>query len=130
MPSLNKVILMGNLTKDPELKYLQSGTTVAKAGIAMNRSYTDSDGNKQDNVDFIDIEAFGKTADIMSDYLKKGDPVIIEGRIRQQRWQTDNGQNRSKHDVVVERFTFVPKRENGDGDAGLDAGSDDEEVPF
>ena len=107
MASYNKVILMGNLTRDPELKYLPSGTAVARLGLAVNRTYTDrQSGEKKEEVCFIDLDAFGKTAETMNEYLQKGRTVLVEGRLRYQTWETDDGQRRSKHDVVVERFNL------------------------
>ena len=89
MASYNKVILMGNLTRDPELKYLQSGMAVANLGLAVNRVYTDrQSGEKKEEVCFVDAEAWGKTAETMNEYLQKGRPVFVEGRLRQQRWET------------------------------------------
>jgi single-strand DNA-binding protein len=115
MASYNKVILMGNLTRDPELKYLPSGTAVARLGLAVSHSYTDrQSGEKKEEVCFIDLDAFGKTAETMNEYLQKGRPVLIEGRLRYRTWETDDGQKRGKHDVFVERFQFVDSRQGGD----------------
>ena len=114
MASYNKVILMGNLTRDPELKYLPSGTAVARLGLAVSHSYTDrQSGEKKEEVCFIDLDAFGKTAEVMNEYLQKGRPVLIEGRLRYRTWETDDGQKRGKHDVFVERFQFVDSRQEG-----------------
>ncbi len=114
MASYNRVILMGNLTRDPELKYLPSGTAVARLGLAVNRTYTDrQSGEKKEEVCFIDLNAFAKTAETMNEYLQKGSPVLVEGRLRYQTWETDDGQRRNKHDVVVDRFEFVGSRQGG-----------------
>lgn len=118
MASYNKVILMGNLTRDPELKYLPSGMAVANLGLAVNRVWTDREsGEKKEEVSFVDLEAWGRTAETMNEYLQKGRPALVEGRLRQQRWETDDGQNRSRLVVVVERFEFVGGRQDG-GEAG------------
>ena len=123
MASYNKVILMGNLTRDPELKYLPSGTAVARLGLAVNRTFTDrQSGERREEVCFVDLEAFGRTAETMNEYLQKGSPAHIEGRLRFQTWETDDGQKRYKHDVVVDRFTFVGGRQ-GDQDSLRDEGA-------
>jgi len=113
MASYNKVILMGNLTRDPELKYLPSGMGVANFGLAVNRTYTDrQSGEKKDEVCFVDLEAWGKTAETMNEYLQKGKAVLVEGRLRHRTWETDDGQRRSKHEVVVDQFRFVDSRQD------------------
>lgn len=114
MASYNKVILMGNLTRDPELKYLPSGTAVARLGLAVNHTYTDRQtGERKEEVCFIDLDAFGRTAETMNEYLQKGRTVLIEGRLRYRTWETDDGQKRGKHDIFVERFQFVGGRQDG-----------------
>lgn len=124
MASYNKVILMGNLTRDPELKYLPSGTAVATLGLAVSRTYTDrQSGERKEEVCFVDLETFGRTAETMSEYLQKGRPVHIEGRLRYRTWETDDGQRRGKHDIFVERFTFVDSRQDGDGGGAYDQAS-------
>lgn len=106
MSSMNKVIMMGNLCHDPELKYTQSGTAVCDMSIALN--YTSGKGEqKKEEVSFIDLTAFSKTAETAAEYLKKGRQVIVEGRLQQDRWETPEGQKRSKVKVIVERLTFV-----------------------
>ena len=106
MSSMNKVILLGNLTRDPEIKYTPSGTAVCDLSIALN--YTTGKGDqKKDEVSFIDLTAFSKTAETAAEYLKKGRQIIVEGRLQQDRWETQDGQKRSKVKVIVERLTFV-----------------------
>ena len=118
MASYNKVILMGNLTRDPELKYLPSGTAVAKFGMAVNESYTDKEsGEKKDDVCFIDMTAWGRQAEIVNEYLQKGSPVFIEGKLNFNSWQTDDGQNRSKLEVTALRIQFIGGRQD-DSDNG------------
>lgn len=127
MASFNKVLLMGNLTRDVELRALPSGNSVAQIGLAVNRSWTGQDGEKREEVTWVDCEAYGKTAEIMAKYLSKGRPVFIEGRLKLDTWQDkESGQNRSKMKVVVETFQFVGDRQGaggGGGGGGEDAGA-------
>lgn len=119
MASYNKVILMGNLTRDPELKYLQTGTAVINFGLAVNRTWTDREsGEKKEEVTFIDLEAWGRTAETMNEYLQKGRPVFVEGRLRQNRWETDDGQSRSRHVVVVDTYRLMGGRQDGSEQEG------------
>jgi single-strand DNA-binding protein len=120
MASFNKVILMGNLTKDPEIRYTPSGTPVATFGLAVNRRYKQGEELK-DEVCYIDIVVFGKQAEHCGQYLGKGHGVIVDGRLQQRRWETDDGQKRSKHEVVAQTINFLPKRPDqsaGGGAAG------------
>jgi len=105
--SYNKVLLMGNLTRDVELKYTQSNRPVANIGIAVNRRWRNQEGQQQEETTFVDCEAWGRTAEVMSQYLSKGRPVFIEGRLRLDQWQDQQGNNRSKLKVVVDTFQFV-----------------------
>ena len=117
--SFNKVMLMGNLTRDVEIKYLPSEQAVAKIGLAVNRRFKSRDGERREEVTFIDCEAWGKTAEAMSQYLSKGKPVFIEGRLKLDTWQDKNdGSNRSKLKVVIENFEFVDSRSDGGGGGG------------
>lgn len=113
MASFNKVILMGNLTRDVELRQTPSQQAVANIGIAVNRSYKTREGESRDETTFVDCEAWGRTAEVMAQYLSKGRPVHIEGRLKLDQWQDQQGQNRSKLKVVVENFQFVGSREGG-----------------
>jgi single-strand DNA-binding protein len=114
----NKVILIGNLTKNPELRYTPNGTPVANFGLAVNRKYRQAEELKEE-VCFVDIVVFGKQAEHCGQYLSKGNGVIVDGRLQQRRWETEDGQKRSKHEVVAQTVTFMPKRqETGGGDAG------------
>jgi len=106
----NKVILIGNLTKNPELRYTPSGTPVASFGLAINRKYRQAEELKEE-VCFVDIVVFGKQAEHCGQYLSKGNGVIVDGRLQQRRWETDDGQKRSKHEVVAQTVTFLPKRQ-------------------
>lgn len=105
----NKVILMGNLTRNPELSYTPSGVAVAKFGLAVNRKFKQGEELKEE-VCFIDVTVFGNQADSVAQYLSKGRTALIEGRLRQQRWQAEDGTNRSKHEVIADGVTFVGGR--------------------
>jgi len=111
---LNKVMLYGNLTRDPELKALPSGSQVAEFAIATNRVYKDKNGAKQEEVDFHNIVSFGKQAEVIAQYLKKGRPIFIEGRIRTRSWESKDGTGkRYKTEIVLESFQFGPKTQTG-----------------
>ena len=121
MASYNKVILMGNLTRDPELRYLPSGAAVANFGIAVNRVYNDrQSGERKEDVCFVDITAWSRQAEVCNEYLRKGSPVFLEGRLNFNSWETDDGQRRSKLDVVAERIQLVGGRQDGDGGGAYD----------
>jgi single-strand DNA-binding protein len=105
----NKVILIGNLTKNPELRYTPNGVPVASFGLAVNRRFRQAEDLKEE-VCYIDIVVFGKQAEHCGQYLSKGNGVIVDGRLQQRRWETDDGQKRSKHEVVAQTITFLPKR--------------------
>lgn len=113
MPSFNRVILMGNITRDIELKYLQSGTAVTELGLAVNNRRKSQTGEWIDEAVFVDVTLWGRTAEIASEYLAKGSAVLIEGRLKYDTWETD-GQKRSKLRVVGERMQMVGRREGGD----------------
>jgi len=116
MSSFNKVLLMGNLTRDPELRYTPNGSAVVKIGIAVNRKFHNRNTNElEEETTFVDIEGWGKQAETFNQYMKKGRPVFIEGRLRLDRWQDQNGNNRSKLLVVMENFRFIGGREGGTG---------------
>ncbi len=107
----NRVILVGRLTRDPELRYLPNGTAVATFGIATSRSWTDRNTNeKKEEVMFIDVTSFARSAEIVNQYLKKGNKVLVEGRLVLDRWTDQNGQNRSKHTVRADTVQFMESR--------------------
>jgi single-strand DNA-binding protein len=107
----NKVIIAGNLTRDPELKYLPSGAAVAQFGLAINRKWKDPQGEDHEEVCFVDISCFGKTAENTSQYMKKGSQMLVEGRLQLDQWEDkQSGQRRSKLKVVAERVQFVGSR--------------------
>jgi len=120
MASFNRVILVGNLTRDPELRYTPKGTAVAKVGLAVNRVWTTETGEKKEEVTFVDVDVFGRTAENVGQYMRKGSPILIEGRLRLDQWDDkQTGQKRSKLGVVAEIVQFLSSgnRPAGDGSA-------------
>ena len=114
MASLNKVILVGNLTRDPDLRRTPGGASVCNFGMAMNRSYTTAGGEEREEVCFVDVEAWGSWADACSNYLRKGSPVLVEGRLRYDQWEDrETGRKRSKLLVTVERGQFLGQPARG-----------------
>ena len=113
---LNRALLIGNLTRDPELKALPSGNQVTNFGIATNRVYRDRDGNKQETTEFHNIVVFGRQAETCAQYLKKGQSVLIEGRIQTRSWDGQDGQKRYRTEIVADRVQFGPKAGGGYGD--------------
>ncbi|MBN2197860.1 single-stranded DNA-binding protein [Candidatus Wolfebacteria bacterium] len=107
--NLNKVFLIGNLTRDPELRALPSGTPVASFGIATNRVWKDQQGQKQEEVQFHNIVVFGRQAEIVSQYLKKGSLALIEGRIQTRSWDAKDGTKQYRTEIVAERIQFGPR---------------------
>jgi single-strand DNA-binding protein len=121
MANFNKVILAGNLTRDPELRYTPKGTAVAKIGIAINRSWKSESGEMKEEVTFVDVDAFGRTAETIGQYFKKGRPILIEGRLKYEQWDDkQSGAKRSKLGVVMENFQFMDSKVGG-GDGGSEA---------
>lgn len=114
MRGFNKVVLMGNLTRDPELRAIPSGQNVASFSLAVNRSWKNAAGEQQEAVDYIDCTIWGKPAEIITQYMKKGSGILVSGRLQQRSWEQE-GQKRSKVEVVVEDFNFVG---GGDRDGG------------
>jgi single-strand DNA-binding protein len=119
MASFNKVIIAGNLTRDPELRYTPKGTAVARIGLAVNRVYTTESGEKKEEVTFIDVDAFGRQAEVIGQYMKKGRPLLVEGRLKLDSWEDKNTkQKQSKLKVVLESFSFIDSK-GGDGSSGV-----------
>ncbi len=121
MSSFNKVILMGNLTRDPDLRVTASGLSICKLSLATNRVFQTKDGEKREEVTYVDIDAFGRQAETISKYMAKGRSILVEGRLRLDSWETPQGDKRSKLGVVLENFQFT----GGRGDAGSSGGSDE-----
>jgi single-strand DNA-binding protein len=116
--NVNKVFLMGNLTREVQLKHTANNTAIANFGIAVNRRYRNSNGENQEETTFVDCEAWARTAETMAKYLTKGRPVFVEGRLRLNEWQDRDGNKRSKLLVVVDTFTFVDSRQGGGSQGG------------
>jgi single-strand DNA-binding protein len=118
MANFNKVILLGNLTRDPELRYTQGGQAVAKIGMAVSRTFT-VNGERRENTCFVDLTAWGKQAETINQYATKGRPLLIEGRLEYSQWDDkQTGQKRSKLEVVIENFQFVGGREGAGAGGG------------
>ena len=107
MSSFNKVILLGNLTRDPQLSYLPSQTAVVEFGLAINRKFKKQDGSQGEEVCFVDCQMFGKRAEVINKYVKRGNQLFVEGRLKFDSWQGQDGQKRSKLRVMVENFEFI-----------------------
>jgi len=134
MPSFNKVLLMGNLTRDPELRFIASGTAVANLGMAINHKYKQGDEWKED-VCFVDITVWGKQAENCAEYLNKGRTIFVEGRLRLNSWQTDSGEKRNKLEVVANTVQFLNRPGGGGGDGkhpetDASRGNPKDDVPF
>ncbi|MFO0784687.1 MAG: single-stranded DNA-binding protein [Phycisphaerales bacterium] len=152
MANLNKVMLIGNLTRDPDLKYTAGNQAVCELGLAVNRRYKTKEGEDREETTFVDCEAWGKQAEILKQYLSKGRPVFIEGRLKLDQWEDKDGGKRSKMRVVIENFQFLgsggggSREEGGEGTRTRSAGAPrstgrtaasgpheqpaDEEIPF
>jgi single-strand DNA-binding protein len=108
MANFNKVILIGNITRDPELRYTPKGMAIAKIGMAINRTWKSETGESKEEVTFVDVDAFGRQAETIAQYLKKGSPLMVEGRLRLDQWDDkQSGQKRSRLGVVLEGFQFL-----------------------
>src|SRR5208283_4687442 len=134
MTSFNKVILLGNLTRDPEVRYTPNGIAVASFAIAVNRKYKQGDETKEE-VSYIDIVVFGKQAESCGQYINKGDSVLIDGRLQHRRWETEEGQKRTKIEVVAQSVNFMPKRSSGvqghgHSEPAPEAPVDEGDIPF
>lgn len=140
MASYNKVIVVGNMTRDPELRYTPGGAAVCDIGIAVNEKYTDKSGQRVENVHFFDITAWAKTAELVSQYCKKGSSILVEGKLSQDRWDDKtSGKKMSKVKIVAERVQFLGSKngQQGGQDQGQGQGSpeplvapDTEDIPF
>lgn len=118
MADYNKVLLMGRLTRDVEMKFTTSNMAVANIGLAVGRRFRTKEGENREETAFIDCEAWGRTAEVMNQYLAKGRPVFIEGRLKLDQWQDKDGGNRSKLKVVIENFQFVDSKNDNAGGGG------------
>ena len=116
MSSFNKVIMLGNLTRDPQLSYLPSQTPVVEFGLASSRRWKSNDGTQREEVCFVDCRAYGRMAENINKYCKKGRPLLVEGRLTFDQWEAQDGSKRSKHRVTVESFTFIGGGQSGGGE--------------
>jgi single-strand DNA-binding protein len=133
MASFNKVILMGNLTRDPELRVTPKGTAVCQIGLAVNSSYKDKEGNAREETTFVDVDVFGRQAEVIAKYMNKGRPILVEGRLKLDTWESKEGEKRSKLKVILDNFQFVgsgPGRGEGEsGPGGGGSGNFEENTP-
>jgi single-strand DNA-binding protein len=138
MSNFNKILLMGNLTRDPQLSYTPSQTAVVDFGLAVNRRWTSRDGDKKEETCFVDCRAFGRTAENLNKYMSKGRPLFIEGRLTFDSWTAQDGTKRSKHRVTVENFQFLPgtsgpgarQPDQHTGDTAGQAEHNADDIPF
>src|SRR6476469_7054231 len=127
MASFNKVILVGNLTRDPEVRYTPKGSAVCDLGLAVNRQYSTENGEKREEVTFVDVVLWARLAEIAGEYLKKGRPVLIEGRLQLDSWDDkQSGQKRSKLRVIGEALQLIGSRPGGGGGGGGEGDGGDE----
>ena len=119
MANLNKVMLLGNLTRDPDLRYAPQGTAVARLGLAVNHRYGQGEAVKEETM-FIDVVVFGRQAEAAGEHLAKGRPVLIEGRLKLQNWEDKEGRRHAKHEVVADRIQFLGARSREDSAAAED----------
>ena len=130
MANLNKVMLIGNITRDPEIRYTPKGTALVELGLAVNRRYTAENGEKREETTFVDVTLWGRTAEVANEYLKKGRSVYIEGRLQLDTWDDKTtGQKRSKLRVVGEEMQMLGSREGGGGGGGGGASREYDEEP-
>lgn len=120
MANFNKVILAGNLTRDPELRYTPKGMAICKFGLAINRTWTTESGEKKEEATFVDVDAFARQAETIAQYLKKGSGIMLEGRLRLDQWDDkQTGQKRSKLGVVLDAFQFIGSANRNEGSGGI-----------
>jgi len=122
MANFNKVILVGNLTRDPELRYTPKGTAVARITLAVNRTWKSESGESKEEVSFVDVDVWGRQAEVISQYMKKGRPLLVEGRLKQDTWEDKNTkQKQSKLKVVLESFSFIDSNRGDSGGGSAEA---------
>ncbi len=115
MASLNKVLLIGNLTRDPEVKMLSNGRPVCNFGLALNRNYKDAEGNRKEEVTFVDVECYGPRAEAVGRFFTKGRSIFVEGRLKFDQWESKEGEKRSALRVVLDNFEFVDSKQEASG---------------
>ena len=121
MASLNKVLLIGNLTRDPEVRMMTNGRPVCNFGLALNRSYKDSEGNRKEETTFVDVECFGPRAEAVARFFTKGRAIFVEGRLKLDQWETKEGEKRSAIRVVLDNFEFVDSRQESSSGKSYDS---------
>tara|TARA_R100001530_G_C4262263_1_gene140789 strand:- start:381 stop:761 length:381 start_codon:yes stop_codon:yes gene_type:complete len=125
--SFNKTILMGNLTRDPEIRSLPSGQTVTNFGLAVSETWTDkASGEKREEVCFVDVDAWGRQGEVVLEYFSKGKPILVEGKLKFRQWEAEDGGKRSKHSITLDRFSFVGSKNDSNGASSEEMG----DVPF
>ena len=112
MASLNKVLLIGNLTRDPDVRMMSNGRPVCNFGLALNRNYKDSEGNRKEEVTFVDVECFGPRAEAVAKFFTKGRSIFVEGRLKLDQWESKEGEKRSAIRVVLDNFEFVDSKQD------------------
>ena len=115
MASLNKVLLIGNLTRDPEVKMLSNGRPVCNFGLALNRNFKDAEGNRKEEVTFVDVECYGPRAEAVGRFFTKGRSIFVEGRLKFDQWESKEGEKRSALRVVLDNFEFVDSKQEASG---------------
>lgn len=120
---LNKAFIVGNLTKDPELKAIASGSKVCTFGVATNRVYKDKDGNRQENVEYHNIVAWGRTAELVAQYMKKGNQILVEGRIQTRSWDAQDGTKKYRTEIVADSIQFGNRPSGSGAGANANAGA-------
>lgn len=118
MASYNKVTLLGNLTRDPEQRVTPNGVTITKFGMAVNRKWKDGNGEAREKATFVDVDSFGKPAELISQYCSKGDLLLIDGRLELDQWETESGEKRQKLKIVLENFQLMPRSVQGESGGG------------
>ena len=124
---LNKAIIIGNLTRDPELRSLPSGVQIATVGVATNRVWKDKNGAKQESTDYHNVVVFGRQAETVSQYLRKGSSVLVEGRIQTRSWDGQDGKKNYRTEIVADRVQFGPRKDGGNAAQATDSQGKQEE---
>jgi single-strand DNA-binding protein len=135
MANLNKVFLIGRLTRDPELRYTPQGTAVVGFRLAISRSWTTPTGESKEDTCFVDVNMFGRRAEVISQYFSKGDPIFVEGRLQYRQWESKEGQKMSAHRVIAENFGFIGQTKKRPPESGTETPAqkpdiNEEEIPF
>ena len=124
MASLNKVLLIGNLTRDPEVRMLPSGRSVCKFGLAINRNFKDAEGNRREEATFVDVESFGPRGEALARFFSKGKPIFVEGRLKLDQWESQTGEKRSRLLVDLENWEFVGAKQDSYEGQSRESGTD------